>query len=349
MNKLMSCALALCLTFMVAGCGGKVSVNVQKAQMTEESFIYESKSHPEAVHMAPIIPPVSGAIISAIPDVGTVVEPGDVLFTVDSSAYQAQANELKRQIASGATVHPSYGTDDSMEASLLKQGIITRQEYERIKGRKGRSATYNSEAVDPSLTASLEAIEKLIDSCTVRAPIGGVISQVYVGDTKVATAGKAALVIRQDSPVQATIEIPSGLENELDEAKDNKTLTVSLSDGTDVWYGELKKQGNGKGSRYVAYKVQVDNNDDRIIIGNEYSVRIDSGRKIHCIVVPKSALIGEDSIAIVTSSNLVDIRHVDIAGEKDGKLLVVGGLDEGDQVITNPPKNIDIGMQVTVN
>ncbi len=350
MKKWMGClaAISLAATLLLAGCG-KPAVHVMKAEATSEPFTLETKATVEAVHAAPVIPSVSGGLVSNPPDVGTVVEAGDVLFQIDSSQYESQAAALEAQISQSATSSISYAApiDNSMEASLLRQGIITQAEYNRIKGRSAQPQPVQRN-VDSGLVASLSAVQKLIASCTVRAPISGVISQIYLGDTHMAMAGKPALVIRQNSPVSAIVEIPAKMDALLDAAKDDKTLTVTMSDGTELWYGELKRQPNENGEKYTAYKVQVDNMDDQIVIGNEYSIRIDSGKTVPAYMIPKTALIGDDALAVVTDDGLVDIKTVAIASETGGYLLIMDGLKEGDRVITDPPKDLEMGMQVDV-
>ena len=238
-----------------------------------------------------------------------------------------------------------------MEASLLKQGIITRAEYNRIKGRSAvvePAPSGGGAQVDGNLASALAALQKTIAGCTVRAPISGIISQVYIGDTHMAMAGKPALVIRQDSPVTASIEIPSKLDTLMERAKDDKTLTVTMTDGDEIWYGELKKQPNEDGDKYTTYKVQVDNSDDEITIGNEYNIRIESGKTMSSYMIPKTALIGEDSVAVVNDDGLIDIKTVDVASETGGFLLIIDGLSEGDRVVTDPTKDLEMGMEVDV-
>lgn len=172
MNKWMAYAAALCLSaaMLLSGCGSRPSVHVMKAQQSREPFTLETKAAPEALHTAPVIPQVSGNLISTPPDVGTVVNAGDELFKIDSSQYESQAAALRSQItAASQAAAPSYSysapaVDDSLEASLLKQGIITRAEYERIKGRKGgnlQQAPAAAPAQAPAqLVASLQTLEK---------------------------------------------------------------------------------------------------------------------------------------------------------------------------------------------
>lgn len=345
---------ALSSVLLLSGCG-KPSVHVMKAEASQEPFTLETKAVPEALHVAPVIPSVSGGLLSNPPDIGTMVEAGDVLFQIDSSQYESQAAALESKIAESASSAPavSYGgapIDNSMEASLLKQGIITRAEYNRIKGRSAQAAVPSAGAgqVDGNLASALAALQKTIAGCTVRAPISGIVSQVYIGDTHMAMAGKPALVIRQDSPVTASIEIPSKLDSLMERAKDDKTLTVTMTDGDEIWYGELKKQPNETGDKYTTYKVQVDNGNDEITIGNEYNIRIESGKTVASYMIPKSALIGEDSIAAVNDDGLIDIKTVDVASETGGFLLIIDGLSEGDRVVTDPTKDLEMGMEVDV-
>ena len=65
-------------------------------------------------------------------------------------------------------------------------------------------------------------------------------------------------------------------------------------------------------------------------------------------MIPKSAIIGEDTVAVVNDSNLVDMKTVSIASETGGYVLIMDGLADGDRVITDPPKGLDMGMQVDV-
>ena len=205
--RLMCMMAVTAVVLGVSGCG-KPSVSVEPASLSEVPLTIEQTVTPEAAHSAPVIPMVTGKIQSGIPDVGTKVKAGQVLFQVDSSKYQAQAAGLRAQIAASAkrtvTVQSAGGgapIDNSMEASLLKQGIITRAEYNRIKGRNASTAssqtvTTTGGVAPAGLTASLQSLEKAIADCSIRAPIDGVVSAVYAANDKMAVAGKPALIIR---------------------------------------------------------------------------------------------------------------------------------------------------------
>lgn len=392
-TKLLMMAGAALMLAGVSGCG-KPSVSVTNASLSQVPLTIEDTVTPEAAHSAPVIPMVSGAITgdTQIPDVGTKVTAGQVLFQVDSSKYESQAEALRAQIAAATTpqttttVVQQAPVDNSMEASLLQQGIITRAEYDKIQGRKGggtQTVTVPSSGggqAPQGLVASLQSIEKAISDCTIRAPIDGVISNVYItGDNKQAVAGKPALMIRQDSPVVANIQLPSSVDKVIETAKVKKTLTVSISDGTNVWYGELNHQksdaktldDNGNTAQaaqdnkaaaasastasatpsdgtFSMYKIQVDNPDGKIAIGKSYKVRIETGQDAACYLIPSSAIIKNNQVAVVTDQNLVDLRNVVVAGTVSGQTMVLAGLKDGDRVINNPPAGIEIGMEVKV-
>ena len=133
MKKWMMALAATCAAavMVLSGCGNTPSVHVTKAAISTEPFTLETKAAPEALHTAPVIPSVSGGLISNPPDIGATVKAGDVLFKIDASQYEAQASALQQKIAeSSAQAAPVYNgpsVDNSLEASLLKQGIITKE------------------------------------------------------------------------------------------------------------------------------------------------------------------------------------------------------------------------------
>lgn len=352
MREVWLTAGAAALLLMTAGCG-KPSVSVITAAKTEAPFIYEAEIRPEALHSVPIVPQVSGKIISAVPDVGSTVKAGDLLIQMDASTYEAQAAEIEGRLAAPSPA-PVYAApaDDSMEASLLRQGIITRAEYNRIQGRKG-SASYAAPSAGRAASegdlAALQALHRAIADCTILSPIDGIVSQVYLsGGT--AAAGQPALVIRQNSPVTANVQVPAVLDDLLVRAKESRTLTVTISDKDNIntWYGELKPQPNTSGDDYTVYKVQADNPDDAIVIGNLYKVRIDSGQTAPGYLVPEKAFIGRDQVKIVNENNLIDIRSVMTAGTVGEARLVITGLHDGDRVVTDPAGAPDLGVEVRV-
>lgn len=335
---------------LLAGGCGKPSVYVMTAKMENAPFIVETKAVPEALHTAPVIPSVSGSLISELPEVGRAVEAGEVLFRIDSSSYESQASALQAQISSSVpsshTV-PAPVDDNSIEASLLRQGIITRIEYDKIQGRKGVSRESAGGTVNPGLAEALVAVERAIAACTVQAPISGVISQVYIGDTKIAAAGRPALLIRQNTPVIAEIRLPAELDAAMEKMKEEKALTVLLSSDDKSWYGELKRQPNENGEKYTSYKVQIDNPEGEIKIDESYTIRLQSEESVPYIVIPQSAIMAENTVAVIRNDSLVDFRTVRVAYEDGKNAFLLEGIREGDQVVTDPSSKLEMGMQVS--
>lgn len=342
-------AAAAVLAAALAGCGTP-KVSVVHAQKQMAPFVYEAPAHLEALHTLSVVPLVSGKILSDLPDIGTAVQAGQLLIQIDPAPYEAQRDEMAARIAAGAAAAaPAPAVDDSMEASLLRQGIITRAEYNRLRARRGGApAPAAAPQTDEASMIALQTAQKAVNDCTILAPISGIISQNYVADTKTAAAGQPALVIRQDSPVLASLQIPSEMDPILTQAKAGKTLTVTISDGSRTWYGELKPQPNPNGDAYTVYRVQADNPDGTMEIGKEYDVRIDSGRQVEGYVIPASAFIKDDMVEIVNEDNLIDVRTVTVASTLGEDRLVIGGLADGDRVVARPSEDLQLGMKVEV-
>lgn len=334
----------------LSGCGTP-SVKVMPAEKKMVPFVYETETKIDALHAMEIIPRVSGQIVSDIPDIGTAVQAGQLLFQIDASPYEAQKADLMGRAAAAVPAAPAAPpVDDSMEASLLRQGIITRAEYNRLRARRGGNAVVPAAApaTDEAARIALQSVQQAISDCTVMAPISGVIAQNYISDTKEAAAGRTALVIRQDSPVIASIQIPAEMDAILDRAKTAKTLTVTIRGDNDFWYGELKPQPNPEGDAYTVYKVQADNPDNEMHIGETYTIRIDSGQSVEGYVIPASALIGDDRVEIVNEDNLIDIRTVTVATLSGEERLILDGLQEGDRIVLHPSEELQLGTEVRV-
>ena len=146
----------------------------------------------------------------------------------------------------------------------------------------------------------------------------------------------------------ANLELPARLDKVMDKAKDTKTLTVTLTDGKNIWYAELTRQ-EGQGDKEIsAYRVQADNPDGQIVIGKNYKLRIETGQDAPCFIVPAKAILPNSQVAIVTADNLIDFRTVVTAGKVGNNVLILSGLKEGEQVVTNPPEGLEIGTPVDV-
>ena len=339
---------------LCTGCG-KPAVRVRQVEEIKAPFVIEISSEAEALHTEQVIPSVSGPVISELPAAGTKVEAGSLLFQIDASSYEAQAAALENQIGSAyssGAERPSYNAenDDSMEASLLRQGIITRAEYERIQGRKGNTSRTSANRAGPAgegIREALAAVRKSIAACGVRAPIDGTVSAVYLDKNKIAAAGQTAMVICQDTPVIFSFGLPAGWDEFIERTKNEKMLTVTVFDNDHVWYGELKKQESNGNNKYTVYKVQIDNPEGELVFGKNYTVRLSSSENIPAVVIPKTALRGENTVAVVTDDSLIDIKTIMI-GHIDGEYVyVLDGLHAGDRVVLHSSEDIEIGMPVT--
>lgn len=90
-------AAACVIGALLAGGCGKPSVHVMTVKMEKVPFAMETELVPEALHIAPVIPSVSGGLISGLPEVGQTVEAWGVLFQIDSSQYESQASTLQHK------------------------------------------------------------------------------------------------------------------------------------------------------------------------------------------------------------------------------------------------------------
>ena len=341
-------AAFLAAAFLLGGCGTP-TVKTIETKTVKAPLILTMTVTPEALFSMPVIPQVSGSLLAPLPDIGTELHAGDVICDIDTSLYDAQIAEAQNQIAETPVVSSASDADSdgSMEASLLRQGIITRAEYDKLRGKK--SAVRNTHAGNEALEAALAAAKNARAACHITAPIDGIVAKIYTKEA-VANAGKPLLLIRQDSPVSAEIEIPQDMVAMVDEAKEKRTLTVALTDKKQsrVWFGELKKETEDTGGHFSLYRVQVDNPDGAINFGDAYELRIDTGRETEGVVVPATALMDGNQVQVVTADGLLDIRTVIVGSAVGDNKIIIGGLSEGERVVVSPDPKLAVGTKVKV-
>ena len=63
-------------------------------------------------------------------------------------------------------------------------------------------------------------------------------------------------------------------------------------------------------------------------------------------VMPRLALRNDNKVYVINEDNELEIRTVDVLSTSEQRVLVTGGVAEGDQVVTSPVPNAVDGMAV---
>jgi multidrug efflux pump subunit AcrA (membrane-fusion protein) len=117
-----------------------------------------------------------------------------------------------------------------------------------------------------------------------------------------------------------------------------------------VFHGRVARTAGAlqPGTRTLLAEVDVDNADGALTAGLYCIVKLDIPRASPVIVLPSQAVIFDEHglSAAVDHDGTVQLRHLDVLDDNGSSLDIRAGLNEGDQVILNPPVNVVDGMRV---
>ncbi|MEJ5338375.1 MAG: efflux RND transporter periplasmic adaptor subunit [Aquificaceae bacterium] len=106
---------------------------------------------------------------------GQRVERGDMLVQIDPVLYTTQKKGLQAQLSSQKVSLEKVERDFRRHEELFNRGLLSRSEYEDWKSKYEKELA-NYEA----LRAQLERTEKLIEYCTIKSPVRGVVKKLLV-------------------------------------------------------------------------------------------------------------------------------------------------------------------------
>jgi RND family efflux transporter MFP subunit len=315
-----------------------------------------------AVDMVEVRARVSGYLESIDFNDGAIVKKGDLLFTIDKRPFQNTLDQARGALEQAKANLAFAIADLARGQKLLTDKTISQQVFEQ------RTQTKRiAEASVASNEAAVKQAELDLQFTELRAPITGRIGDRRVSVGNLVTGGTAG-----NTTLLATIV-----------SIDPIRFEFTADEGAFLRYERIAQNGKDKDSRYTSTPVRlklldeqefvhegkidfVDNVIDqssgtirgRAVFPNPTGlftpgmfarIQVPASRKYEALLVPDSA-IGSEQIRkfvyVVGADNKVGQKFV-MLGALHGKLRVVKGLDENDNVIVNGLMRARPGVTVT--
>lgn len=138
-----------------------------------------------------VVARVNGQILTKNFTSGSLVQQGQVLFTIDPSTYQDQVKQAQATLTTAIATRDYAREHYDAVNKALESEAVSKMEVEQAK-----SAYEQAEASVKNATAALQSAQRLLSYCTVTAPITGMV------DDNTMSAGN--VVTGQGSPVVLT-------------------------------------------------------------------------------------------------------------------------------------------------
>jgi HlyD family secretion protein len=183
----------------------------------------------------------------------------------------------------------------------------------------------------------------------VRSPITGIVADraVYPGDT--ATPGEAIVSIVDISQVVARANVPV---KEAAAVRVGRPATITGPEGVLTGKVTVVSPAVDAGTTTVQVWVQADNPGEKLKPGGTVRVSIRADLIQDTLLVPASALLNSDEggekVMVVGKDSRAHERKVTVGIREGNRIQILGGVNEGEKVITSGGLGLDDKAKVTI-
>lgn len=291
---------------------------------------------------------------------GQFVERDQILYTIESSEYEAALARARADLASAVANQANAERNYKRGMELLPRGAISQAEMDDLTAKK-----LDADARIESANAQIFSAEVNLGFTTIRAPISGRIGRsiASVGDLVGPTSGNLTTLVSID-PIEALFTISeatyvaaiSGRMSDganVDALRDIE-VTLELTNG--VVYPEVGMID------YIANRVDqttgtlesrasIPNPHSALVPGQYVRVILKSTTLLYGLFLPQAAVQADQQgsfVLIVDGGSVVQRRNVELGDRFDDLVLVKKGVEEGDRVIVRGLQQVRPGMPVQV-
>ena len=280
---------------------------------------------------------------------GALVQQGDLLFTLDSRAIEAQVRQVEGLLAGARANLEQAERDVGRYTELLAKSATT-----LVTLQNARTQTNIWRASVDSNTAQLENLNIQLSYCTIRAPIAGRASMaaVKVGNFVRAVDSPLATII-QTAPVYVTFALPQGYLPDLRQALANESATIEA-----IVPGEPRRASGqvtmiensvDAPTGTVPVRATMPNTDELLWPGTLVTAQL-TFRQEEAVTVPSTAvqMSQTGSYVFVVDSDVATVRPVEVARVLGSESVLASGLEGGETVVTSGQLLLSNGSKVSV-
>lgn len=299
---------------------------------------------------APIYARVSGYLKNWKVDIGAPVKAGQTLADIETPDLDQQLLQAKAELASARSNLTLATSTAKRWQGLLEADAVSRQEADEKAG----DLAAKQSAVN-AMQANVDRVQALQRYTRLVAPFDGVVTArntdvgalINVGGT----TGSELFVVSDISRLRVYVNVPQRQVAAI-KVGDQAELTVPERAGK-VYTATVQSLSQAINANSGAMLVQltVRNDSGELLPGGYASVHFEAPSASGALSIPPSALIFNKAgtqVAVLGKDNRVLVKRITVGRDLGNAVEVAAGLDQGDQVIANPPDGVATGDLVRV-
>jgi membrane fusion protein (multidrug efflux system) len=279
---------------------------------------------------------------------GSAVRAGQALFQIDASPYQATLASAQASQAKAEANLMQASAQAERFKPLIEAKAISQQEFVNAQ-----AAQKLAEADVAVARAAVQTARINLGYAAITAPISGRIGRALVTEGALVGQGEATplAVIQQIDPMyvnftQSASEVMA-LRRNLESGQLKRvgaqaaSVRVLLEDGTEygrsgkLLFSDLTVDST---SGQITLRAEVPNPTGTLLPGLFVRVRLEQAQVSSAITLPQQAVTRSpqgDSVMVVAADGKVAPRPVKVGAQQNGRWVILGGLQSGDQVMVD--------------
>jgi membrane fusion protein, multidrug efflux system len=289
---------------------------------------------------------------------GQEVKEGDLLFTLDNRAFQAQLDQTQAILDRDRAQLQRAQLEFKRQGELASRGVASAQKLE-----EAQTAVKVIEAAIQADQAAMENARINLNYTTIRAPLAGKTGAInlkrgnLVKSNDTTTQAVPLVTITQIRPIYVNFNVPERHLADLRTAMASGhrlDVIVAIPDKPhDPTSGALTFIDSqvDVATGTISLKATFSNEDTKLWPGQFVNVTLLLGRQSDALVVPSAAIqIGQNGpyVFVVKADSRVELRRVRIDRTVDDLSIVAEGLIAGERVVTDGQLRLGNGARVTV-
>ncbi|HEY0944647.1 MAG TPA: efflux RND transporter periplasmic adaptor subunit [Opitutaceae bacterium] len=362
---------ALAVLLLITGCGRSkqgagmaappaMEVSVITVQPESVTLTKELPGRTSAYRVAEVRARISGIVQKRLFTEGADVKEGDVLFEIDPAPYAAALDSAKATLARAEASLVSAKAQAERFKGLVATNAIAKQTYD--------DAVATAAALEADVAAARAAVrtaEINLGYTRVTSPISGRIGRAAVTEGAYVQQGTATLLatVQQLDPLYVDLSQSADevlhLKESLASGRLQRTgdgdakLSILLGNGQPYAHTgslEFSDVSVNTTTGTVTLRGTVPNPGIGLLPGMFVRARLEEGADPRALLLPQSVVRrntkGEATTFVVGAEQKVELRVIQTARTVGSRWLVTGGLQPGDQVISDNLQKIRPGMAV---
>jgi RND family efflux transporter MFP subunit len=353
--------IALCL----AGCSSKnnpaesetheIPVTVSKAALRKMTLQLHSTGTAHAFAEAAVVSEVAGTIEKLFFEKGQRIEKGQVIAIVEHAEASARLQEAeaalqaaKAQLVQAQAKLRNVEIEHKRVSTLFDDGVASQQTLDEIDANRdmAAAATDVARAQIAQAEAAVQQARVFLENHTVRAPIGGVVTNRFVDEGDKNNPSDPVVAIAQLDPVKIQCDFP---ECDLPFLRIGQKGFIEA----DAYPGErfpaeikIISPCMDAATRTVGVELWAPNSDNRLRAGMFARVTV-LGEPLEVLAVPDDALTRIPGTGVefvfILDGNKARRTDLETGYKADGWTGVSGDIKPGDLVVIEGQNNLKTG------